>query len=60
VLTVAQGSGKLVAGLGAFLLLQGVSAATGYLLGGRLGSGLASQFARLGQLGLPVLFVGGR
>ena len=51
VLTVAQGSGKLLAGLGAFLVLQGVSAATGYLLGGRLGSDPASQFARLGQLG---------
>jgi MFS family permease len=51
VLTVAQGSGKLIAGLGAFLVLQGVSAATGYLLGGRLGRDPASQFARLGQLG---------
>lgn len=51
VLTVAQGSGRLVDGLGAFLLLQAVSAATGYVLGGRLGSGPADQFTRLGLLG---------
>lgn len=51
VLTVAQGSGRLVDGLGAFLLLQTVSAATGYVLGGRLGSGPADQFTRLGLLG---------
>jgi len=51
VLTVAQGSGRLVDGLGAFLLLQATSAATGYILGGRLGQGPASQFTRLGLLG---------
>lgn len=51
VLTVAQGSGRLLDGVGAFLVLQGVSAATGYLLGGRLGRGPAAQFTRLGLLG---------
>jgi MFS family permease len=51
VLTVAQGSGRLLAGIGAFLLLQAVSAATGYILGGRLGKTAADQFARLGLLG---------
>jgi MFS family permease len=51
VLTVAQGSGRLTAGIGAFLVLQAASALTGYLLGGRLGAGPADQFARLGLLG---------
>ncbi len=51
VLTVAEDSGRLVAGIGAFLVLQAVSALTGYLLGGRLGTGPAAQFARLGLLG---------
>lgn len=51
VLTVAQGSGRPLAGLGAFLVLQATSAGTGYLLGGRLGAGPADQFARLGLLG---------
>jgi hypothetical protein len=51
VLTVAQGSGRLVAGIGAFFVLQAASALTGYILGGRLGSTPADQFARLGLLG---------
>jgi len=51
VLTVAQASGRLVAGIGAFLVLQAVSALTGFVLGGRLGTGPAAQFARLGLLG---------
>ncbi|MHB8452399.1 MAG: MFS transporter [Mycobacteriales bacterium] len=51
VLTVAQSSGRPLAGISAFLVLQGVSAATGYLFGGRLGRGPAAQFARLGLLG---------
>lgn len=51
VLTVAQGSGRLLAGIGAFLVLQATSAVTGYLVGGRLGTGPAAQFARLGLLG---------
>jgi MFS family permease len=51
VLTVAQGSGRLLAGIGAFLVLQATSSATGYFLGGRLGTGPAEQFGRLGLLG---------
>lgn len=51
VLTVAQGSRRLLDGIGAFLVLQATSALTGYLLGGRLGSSPADQFARLGLLG---------
>lgn len=58
VLTVAQGSGTLAAGIGAFLLLQGVSAATGYLLGSRLGGALSEQFRRLGLLGYLAAAVG--
>ena len=51
VLTVAKGSGKLVYGIAAFLILQLVSSITGYLLGGRLGSDIATQFRWLGLLG---------
>jgi MFS family permease len=51
VLAVAGPRHRVVAGLGAFLVLQGVSSATGYLLGGRLGRTPAAQFARLGLLG---------
>lgn len=51
VLAVAQGSGRLVTGIGAFLVLQATSAATGFVLGGRLGTTVDEQFARLGLLG---------
>jgi MFS family permease len=51
VLTVAQGGHHLVYGIGAFLLFQAVSAATGYLLGGRLSNQLFGQFMDLGLLG---------
>ncbi len=51
VLTVAQGGRHLAYGIGAFLVFQAVSAATGYLLGGRLGTELPAQFASLGLLG---------
>ncbi len=52
VLTVAQGAGdKLAAGVGAFLVLQLVSAITGYVMGPRLGQSLAPQFANLGVWG---------
>ncbi len=51
VLTVAQDSGRLLAGIGAFLVLQATSALTEYLLGGRLGRGPGDQVARLGLLG---------
>ena len=51
VLTVAQTGHHLAYGIAAFLVFQAVSAATGYLLGGRLGAGIPSQFANLGLLG---------
>lgn|GEM_PF-142447 len=51
VLTVAQGGRRLAYGVGAFLVFQAVSAVTGYVLGGRLGKGLPSQFTSLGLLG---------
>ena len=51
VLTVAEGSGRLLAGIGAFLVLQAISALTGFVLGGHLGTGPAAQFTRLGLLG---------
>ena len=51
VLTVAQTSHHLAYGIAAFLVFQAVSAAAGYLLGGRLGTGIPSQFTNLGILG---------
>ncbi len=51
VLTLAQGSPGFADGIGAFLVFQAVSAATGYLLGGRLSENLAGRFASLGLLG---------
>ncbi len=51
ILTVAQGGGGAVAGIGAFLLFQAVSAATGYLLPRFLGSTLARRFHELAWLG---------
>ncbi len=51
VLTLAQKGHHLAYGIGAFLVFQGVSAATGYLLGSRLSSGLAARFTNLGLLG---------
>jgi len=51
VLAVAGPRHRVVAGLGAFLVLQGVSSATGYLLGGRLGQTPSAQFRSLGILG---------
>ena len=51
ILTVAQGGGGAVAGIGAFLLFQAVSAATGYALPGFLGSTLARRFRELAWLG---------
>jgi len=51
VLTLAQSSGHLSYGVGAFLVLQLASAATGYLLGGRLGRAPAAQLLRLGLFG---------
>lgn len=52
VLTIAQGAGdKLAAGVGAFLVLQLVSAVTGYVMGPHLGKTLSPQFVNLGVLG---------
>ncbi|MDA8395518.1 MAG: MFS transporter [Candidatus Dormibacteraeota bacterium] len=51
ILTVAQGGGGAVAGIGAFLLFQAVSATTGYLLPRFLGSTLARRFRELAWLG---------
>jgi MFS family permease len=51
ILTVAQGGGGAVWGIGAFLLFQAVSAATGYALPGFLGSTLTMRFRELAWLG---------
>lgn len=51
VLTVAQGSGRIEAGIAAFLVFQAVSSATGYLVAGRFATGLAERFSSLGWLG---------
>ncbi len=51
VLTLAQSSGHLTEGVGAFLVLQLTSAAAGYLLGGHLGRSPSAQLLRLGLLG---------
>ncbi len=51
VLTLAERGHHLAYGIGAFLVFQGVSAATGYLLGSRFPAGLAGRFANLGVLG---------
>ncbi len=51
VLTLAQGGHHFAYGIGAFLLFQGVSAATGYLLGPRFRTGLAGRLADLGRFG---------
>lgn len=51
VLTLAQRGHNLAYGIGAFLVFQGVSAATGYLLGSRFPAGLAARFTHLGMLG---------
>ena len=58
VLTVAQGLHRPAAGIAAFLVLQGVSAATGYLLGGRLGRSLGSRLRNLSLWGYLAAGVG--
>ena len=58
VLTAAQGSAHLSVGIGAFLLLNAVSAATGYFVGPRLGSRLPDRFRDLGALGYLFSVVG--
>ena len=51
VLTLAERSHHLAYGIGAFLVFQGVSAVTGYLLGSRFPTGMAGRFVNLGVLG---------
>lgn len=51
VLTLAERGHHLAYGIGAFLVFQGVSAVTGYLLGSRFPANLARRFANLGVLG---------
>ncbi|MDA8074985.1 MAG: MFS transporter [Actinomycetota bacterium] len=58
ILTTAQGSGDRAFGIGAFLLFNAVSAATGYLMGPRLGSGIAERFRALGAFGYLFAVVG--
>ncbi len=58
VLTTAQGSGQAGVGIGAFLLFNAVSAATGYLAGPRLGTLIADRFRDLGLLGYLVSVAG--
>jgi MFS family permease len=58
ILTIAQGSGDRAFGIGAFLLFNAVSAATGYLMGPRLGSRIAERFRALGAFGYLFAVVG--
>lgn len=59
VLTVAQRGGDgLVAGVGAFLVLETASALVGAVVGGRAGRGPAGQMARLGLLGYLAAAIG--
>ena len=51
ILTTAQNSGSEAFGIGAFLLFNAVSAATGYVVAPRLGNGIAERFRDLGFLG---------
>lgn len=58
VLTAAQGGGDRAFGIGAFLLLNAVSAVTGYVVGPRVGNGIAERFGTLGALGYFFSVVG--
>jgi len=58
ILTTAQRSGDRAFGIGAFLLFNAVSAATGYIMGPRLGSGIAERFRALGAFGYLFAVVG--
>lgn len=58
VLTLAQRGHHLAYGIGAFLIFQGVSAATGYMLGSQFPEGLAGRFANLGVLGYLISALG--
>lgn len=58
VLTVAQKTGSKTSGILAFLIFQGFSAATGYLLAKQLGLTLFRRFLNLGLLGYLVSALG--
>ncbi len=58
VLTTAQAGGDRAFGIGAFLLFNAVSATTGYVVGPRLGAGIAERFRALGALGYLFAVVG--
>lgn len=51
VLTLARESGAATLGIVAFLVFQGISALTGYLLGGRLGRTVPARYRSLGLWG---------
>ena len=54
VLTTAQNSASKAYGIGAFLLFNALSAATGYVVAPRFGNGIAERFRDLGVLGYLV------
>jgi MFS family permease len=58
ILTSAHDGGSEAFGIGAFLLFNAVSAATGYVMGPRLGNRLAQRFRDLGTLGYFFSVVG--
>lgn len=58
ILTAARRGGGFAFGVGAFLLFNAVSAATGYLIGPRLGTRIAERFRDLGSLGYLSAVVG--
>ncbi len=58
ILTTARDGGSRALGIGAFLLFNAVSAATGYVAGPRLGSRIAGRFRDLGTLGYFFAVVG--
>lgn len=58
ILTTAQSSGDRALGIGAFLLFNAVSAATGSVIAPRLGTGVAERFRHLGALGYLLAAIG--
>lgn len=58
VLTLARESGAATLGIVAFLVYQGVSALTGYVLGGRLGRTLPARYRSLGLWGYFAAAIG--
>jgi len=58
VLTTAQSGGNRAFGIGAFLLFNALSAATGYVVGPRVNNAIADRFRALGALGYLFAVVG--